>query len=403
MRFFHISDLHIGKQLYRYSLLEDQAYMLQQIVGQIREKRPDAVLISGDIYDRSMPGSDAVALFDRFLTSLAECEPAIAVLLIAGNHDSASRIDYAGNILRREQIYIAGSGPQKPEDRIEKVVLTDAYGEVDFYLLPFVRPGQLRGLFSEEENESFCNLAKETGRSEYDIYFEKLLMREDFSAPRRRVLLTHQYFRPLKGEIRRSDSEIVTVGLLDEIATCHLKPFDYVAMGHIHRPQKCGEPYYRYCGSPMPYSVSEEKDEKAILSVTLGEKGTPPEIEQIPIIPLRRVRKLSGTKQELLDLAERESGENGKVEDYVNLIVWEEHPGRFLQEELEEHFSHILEIEVANEQMREHMECEDADETEMDYPSLFEVFFQKMYNREMCAQEKETMLEMMKRAEEEPE
>lgn len=403
MRFFHISDLHIGKQLYGYHLLEDQKYILEQILGQLKKQKPEALLIAGDVYDKPVPSAEAVSLFDWFLTEVSRLDPAVAVLLISGNHDSPKRMDYASRILMRQNIYIAGNAPRSDEENICRITLTDAHGPVHFYLLPFVKPGYLRGLFSEEENESYVSLSKETGRSEYDIYFENLLGREKIDTEERNVLLVHQFFLPSGGNIERSDSETITVGLIDNIDTTHLKPFDYVAMGHIHRAQSCGNPCYRYCGTPMPYSVSEEKDKKSITSVTLEEKGKTPVITTIPLAPLRRIRSLRGTKKQLIDAAVTESGEEGCVDDFVSLMVTDEEPGRFVREELSEYFSHILEIKFDNTFTRSMLKEQGREAFSTDFFHMFENFFEMRNGKAMNEEEKKLLAVMLEQAGEEEE
>lgn len=401
MRLFHISDLHIGKQLYGYNLLEDQKYILGQILEEIRKQKPDVLLIAGDIYDKPVPGADAVSLFDWFLTEISYMEPVVFVMLISGNHDSPKRMDFASRILMRHNIYIAGCAPQKPEESICRVTLQDAYGPVHFYLLPFVKPGYLRELFSEEENESYVNESRKTGRNEYDIYFEKLLERESFNMKERNVLLSHQFFVPAGDSVERSDSETITVGLTDNIDTVHLKVFDYVALGHIHRGQRCGKPYYRYCGTPMPYSVSEGKDTKSITLVTLHEKGEKPVVETIPLKPVRGIRSLQGTKQQLISQAMAEKGELPFLDDFVSITVTDEDPGRYIREELSEHFSHILEIRFDNAFTRAMSKVQMGESFSKDFLKMFENFFEMQNGKPMDEKEKELLVEMLKKAEEE--
>lgn len=379
MKFFHISDLHIGKQLYGYSLAEDQAYVLRLIEEALERERPDALLITGDIYDKPVPGGEAVQMFDRFLTQVSQRCLKMPIMVIAGNHDAAKRIDYAGGILCHHDIHIVGTPPQKPEERIKKVTLADENGEVDIYLLPFFKPGNLRGLFSEEENEDYVNRAKERGVSEYEIYLEALLVREEIDTTKRNVLLTHQFFVPGSGEQpERTESEIHTVGTLDHISGHLLAPFDYVAMGHLHRPQKCGKESRRYCGTPVAYSLSEEKDEKSITVVTLGKPGEEAQIATIPLTPLRRVRKLRGTIGELIALAMSEGSARGKsgVDDYVSLVVTDEEPGRYVREQLGAYFTHILEIRFDNRFMQSLVGDLSQEGLSDDYFEMFRQFYE---------------------------
>lgn len=397
MKFLHISDLHIGKQLYGYSLLEDQKHVLDRVLEVLKREAPDALLIAGDIYDKPIPGVEAVRLFDRFLTEVSQLRTRVPVFVIAGNHDAAGRIDFAGEILCREQVYMVGTPPECPGQQMSKVTLTDEYGEVDVYSLPFFKPGSLRGLFTQEENDSYVNLAKESGRSEYDVYLEKLLARENIDDSKRNIMLTHQFYLPKKGTVERTDSEIVTVGAIDHILAERLSVFEYVAMGHIHRAQKCGTEQMRYCGTLMPYSLSEENDEKSITMVTLGKKGTGAKIETIPVAPLRRVRKLRGTKEELLAFAKTENAQD----DYVSLVVTDEEPGRFVREELGSIFSHILEIRFENRHISQWLgEGGDAPLLEDSF-ALFSGFYEMRNGMAMSEQEKEVLTHLLDETEEE--
>ncbi len=402
MKFFHISDLHIGKQLYGYSLAEDQAYVLRLIEDALEREMPDALLLTGDIYDKPIPSGEAVQMFDRFLTQVSQRCPKMQVLIIAGNHDASRRIDYAGDILRHHNIHIVGSPPQTAEETIRRVTVQDVYGEVDFYLLPFFKPGNLRGLFTEEENESYVNRAKEQGISEYEVYFEKLLEREKIDETKRNVLLTHQFFVPGGGaEIERTESEIITVGTIDSISAHLLAPFAYAAMGHIHRPQKCGKECYRYCGTPMPYSLSEEKDEKSITVVTLGEPGKEAQIEKIALTPLRRVRKLRGSVQQLIEMAESGAKAHGVVDDYVSLVVTDDEPGRFVREQLGVYYTHILEIRFDNRYMQSLMDEQLTQGLSDDYFKMFQQFYEMRNGAAMSEEELRILAEMLDDTEEE--
>lgn len=388
MNFFHISDLHIGKQLYGYSLAEDQAYVLRLILDALQREKPDALLVTGDIYDKPVPSGEAVQMFDGFLTEVTKICPQMPVMIIAGNHDAAKRIDYAGEILCRHNIYIVGTPPKSPEDNIRRVTISDEYGEVDFYLLPFFKPANLRGVFSEEENDNYVNQAREKGISEYEVYFEALLAREEIDKAKRNVLLMHQFFMPGDGkEPERTESEVVTVGMIDHISSHLLHDFDYVAMGHLHRPQKCQKETYRYCGTPMPYSLSEEKDEKSITVVTIEELGKEAEISTIPLIPLRKVRKLKGTIKELYAVAMEEGDKDTSIiDDYVSLVVTDDEPGRYVREQLGVFFSHILEIRFDNRYMNSLMEDMPQEGLSNDYFEMFRQFYE-MRNGEAMNEE----------------
>lgn len=307
MRFFHLSDLHIGLRLLDRDIHEDQEYILQEIVRLAAEYRPDAVVIAGDIYDRAVPSADAVLLFDRFVSSLVSACPDTEIMMISGNHDSGSRVNVFRSVLQHQHIHMIGLPPENAEDHIEKVTLSDAFGPVHFYLLPFVKPSMVKQIVSQDEDESSLS---------YDESLRRLFSREDITTEERNILVSHQFYIPVgtdPEQMERMDSEICTVGNIDAVKADLLQDFDYAALGHIHKPMKVGKDVYRYCGTPMACSFSEAGQKKGVILVTLEEKGNV-QIETIPLIPLRQVRILKGTLQELLDLS---------CEDYVRAELTE--------------------------------------------------------------------------------
>ena len=233
MRFFHLSDLHIGKQFHYYNLKEDQEYILDQIVEMAEKYRPDTIVIAGDVYDKSVPSAEAVSLLNQFLTKLSEIRPAIPIMMIAGNHDSAQRLDYAKEILNKQQIYIEGLPPRTSTQFIKKVSVEDDYGKVNFYLLPFVKPGYVRNVFPDKEVNS------------YDDAVRSLIEREIINMEERNVIISHQFYTSGGTEPVRSESETVNVGGLDNIDISALAQFDYAALGHIHHGQKIGDERFR--------------------------------------------------------------------------------------------------------------------------------------------------------------
>lgn len=371
MKFFHLSDLHIGKQLHHYNLCQEQRMILSQIAAIAREEKPDAILLAGDIYDVAVPSAEAISVFDTFLTELNNMKPQIPILLIAGNHDSARRIDFASNILAKNQLYIAGMPPIRPEEKIQKVTLTDEFGEVDFYLLPFVKPGYLRNLSEEEV----------TG---YDMAVRKLLEREQIDTGKRNVLISHQFYTAAGKEPEISDSEMHLVGGIENVDVSVLEPFDYVALGHIHRAQKIGKEKYRYCGTPLQYSVSEAGDEKSITVVELKQKGTEPIISMIPLEPVHQIRKITGTLEEVLKKTEWK-------EDYISITLTDEIEPYRPKEQLEEVFSRILEIRIDNSRTRQILNMEE-EEIQLENPfDAFRNFFAEMNGRELSEAENELM------------
>lgn len=332
MKFFHLSDLHIGLKLYNRDLSEDQAYILQQIISHAKVEQPDAVVIAGDIYDKAIPSAEAVTLFDEFLTALAEAVPQASIMLISGNHDSSPRVNVFRQLLCRQNIHMIGMPPQTSDDKIEKVTLTDAFGEVHFYLLPFVKPSMVRQVFGEEEQ-----------RLSYDETLHRLLARETVDTKERNVLVSHQFYLP-KGQqaedVERMDSEIRTVGNIDEVSTDVLAPFDYAALGHIHKPMRAGSEKYRYCGTPMACSLSEAGQEKGILLVEMREKGTV-QTTVLPLKPLRQVRVVKGKLQDVL----QES-----CDDYVSVVLTDTEDLNFvdMQDRVRAAFPYLLEIRWEN-------------------------------------------------------
>ncbi|MDE7206525.1 MAG: exonuclease SbcCD subunit D [Lachnospiraceae bacterium] len=305
MRFFHLSDLHIGLKLINRDLSEDQEYILKQIVDMAAEQKPDAVVIAGDIYDRSVPSAEAVDLFDKFVTNLSETLPDSTIMMISGNHDSAQRVDCFRKVLRKHNLYMIGMPPRTEEDYIEKVVLKDKHGTVNFYLLPFVKPSMVRQIVGEGENGN--NLS-------YNDTLHRLIDRENINENERNVLVSHQFYLP-KGkkadEVERMDSEIRTVGNIDEICADVLEHFDYAALGHIHKPMKVGKETIRYCGTPLACSVSEAEQEKGIIMVDMAEKGTLT-TTVLPLHPLREVRVIKGDLKDVLKKS---------CEDYVTVVL----------------------------------------------------------------------------------
>ena len=382
MRFFHISDLHIGKHLHYYDLKEDQRYILSRIADAAEEQRPDAIVIAGDIYDRSVPSAEAVSLFDWFLTRLADIRPAIPVLAIAGNHDSAERLDYASAILGRHHIHVAGMPPAREEERMKKVTLQDAYGEVCFYLLPFVKPGYVRPAFPQGQ-----------APEDYDGAVRGLVEREQIDTSVRNVIVTHQFYTAAGVPPLAAVSESVRVGGLDNVDISALADFDYCALGHIHRRQQVGEGPAWYCGTPLKYSVSESRDQKTLTIVELKEKGTPPVRTEIPLEPLHEVREIKGTLEEVLAGAGEEIRQ-----DYVSVTLTDEKALYEPADQLERIFPRLLQVRLESLRARLNGE-EGTQEPDLDLADPLEVFgqfFEEMQGRPMDREEESIMREMFK-------
>ncbi len=357
MKFFHLSDLHIGLRLMNRDLREDQEYILHQITETAKRECPDAVVIAGDIYDRAVPSAEAVEVFDRFIRELREAVPEAVIMMISGNHDSASRVNCFRSVLSRQKLYMVGQPPRTEEEYIEQVICTDEYGEVHFYLLPFVKPSMVKGVVGVDENGNHFS---------YEESLRKLIAREKIDKRVRNVLVSHQFYLPASeakrpqpgngsmdgtdmskpdGFVReklidtmdRMDSEIRTVGNIDAISADVIGCFDYAALGHLHKPMKVGCERIRYCGTPLACSVSEAGQEKGIVVVELGEKNTAARISTIPLKPLREVRVIRGTLEEVLQQP---------CQDYVPAVLTDRADLEVIdmQERLRLAFPNLLEI-----------------------------------------------------------
>ena len=293
MKFFHLSDLHIGLKLINRDLREDQEYILKQITELAVREQPDAVVVAGDIYDKAVPSAEAVEVFDHFISGLTSALPDTSVMLISGNHDSGPRVNCFRSVLSRQNVHMIGLPPRTEEEFIEKAVLTDEYGRVNFYLLPFVKPSMVKRVVGTDENGN--NLS-------YNETLTRLIGREQINEEERNVLVSHQFYLPAgksADEVERMDSEIRTVGNIDQVSAGILERFDYAALGHIHKPMKVGSGSIRYCGTPLACSVSEAEQQKGIVMVEMGAKGDV-EISTLPLEPLRQVRVIRGELEEVL-------------------------------------------------------------------------------------------------------
>ncbi|MBQ7796681.1 MAG: exonuclease SbcCD subunit D [Lachnospiraceae bacterium] len=375
MKFFHLSDLHIGKQLHGFSLIEDQKYILNQILGLIKERRPDALLVAGDIYDKSAPSAEAVAVFDEFLTELAGIQDGPVVCMVSGNHDSGERLSYGSRLFAEHKIHIVGNAPGKDDPEVQKIMLADEEGEVAVYLLPFFRPSYIREIPGMEEVKS------------YEDAMRALVAGVELEDDVRNVLVCHQFFTSSGKEPERSDSEIINVGGQDHIDVSAVAAFDYVAAGHIHRPQNIGPGNVRYCGSPLKYSVSEAGWEKSVTEVVLGRRGDVT-VEKIPLVPLHDVRKIQGTLAELtspLVLAAADP------EDYVSVVLTDEEdlyePGQALIRA----YPRLLEWRVENSRTRHEMQDVILKEEKKSVLELFGDFYEQMRGVLMNEKQAEVM------------
>ena len=300
MRFIHLADLHLGKRVCEMSMLDDQTYILDQILQLVQEHHADAVLIAGDVYDRPVPPPEAVAVLDRFLTRLQA--QGVACLLIPGNHDSDERLAFGARLLDGAGVYLAPVF----DGTVRTVTLRDAWGDVQFTLLPFLRPAQVRRYFPDVEP------------GDYEGAVRAVLETVPAAPGARRVLLAHQFVTARGVAPERCESELASVGTLDNVDVSAFDGFDYVALGHIHGPQRIGRDTVRYAGSPLKFSFSEVHHKKSVPLVTLGAKGQV-EIERLPLTPQRDLREIRGALDELLH---PEPGT--KTDDYLHITLTDE-------------------------------------------------------------------------------
>ena len=298
MKLIHLSDLHLGKRVCEMSMLEDQAYILREILGIVEDTRPDALLISGDVYDKSVPSAEAVTVFDDFLCRLAARK--LPVLIISGNHDSPERLSFGGRLMEGSGIYIS---PVYDGD-IRPITLRDGFGEVHFWLLPFLKPVHVRSVFPEENIESYTDACAAA------------VAHMPLNKEERNVILVHQFVTGAE----TCGSEELSVGGTDNVDASVFADFDYVALGHIHRPQNGGSNKIRYCGTPLKYSLSEVDHHKSVTLVELGAKGEL-HLELIPLHPKHDLREIRGTFAQLTDM---DYYKNTAAEDYLHIILTDE-------------------------------------------------------------------------------
>ena len=356
MKLIHLSDLHLGKRIYECSMLEDQAYILSQILELVDAEQPDGVLLAGDIYDKPVPPAEAVQLFDRFLVELAE--RGLEVYVISGNHDSPERIAFGARLMDRSGIHVA------PVYCGEVVPFSwqDAYGTVKLYLLPFLKPIQARRHFGDG----------------IDSYTEALRAAISHMAPdptARNVLVTHQFVTGAQ----RTESEELVVGGSENVDAGVFAPFDYVALGHLHRPQICGAAHIRYCGSPLKYSFSEAKDQKSLTVVELLEKGRVL-CRTVPLVPKRELVELRGRYAELTLRSFYEN--TGWQEDYIHITLTDEEDIPDALGKLRSIYHRLMKLDYDNTRTRTNQEIGGALELEAKSPfTLFAEFYELQNNQ----------------------
>ena len=373
MKLIHLSDIHLGKRVNEFSMLEDQAYILKKILAVVDEEKPDGVLIAGDAYDKSVTYTEAVQLFDDFLVRLAERK--LPVFIISGNHDSPERLSFANRLIDAAGIHLA----PVYNGVVEPIALSDEYGPVNVYMLPFIKPAHVRGFFPDTEITGYSDaVAAAIGRMNID-------------KTQRNVLITHQFVTGAQ----RSDSEELSVGGTDNIGAEVFCDFDYVALGHIHGPQNMDSGRIRYCGSPLKYSFSEAAQQKSVTVAELKEKGTL-EIHTVPLIPRRDMVELKGSYQQL---TLRESYENTTYqEDYTHITLTDEEDIPDAVAKLRTVYHNLMKLDYDNTRTRHSAAISGAENVETRSPiALFAEFYELQNGLPMSAEQTELVAALIEK------
>lgn len=370
MRVMHLSDLHMGKRVNEYSMLEDQKYILAQILEIAVQEKAQGVILAGDIYDKPVPPAEAVQVFDSFLTKLADLK--LPVFIISGNHDSAERLAFGAQLMSGRGVYFS----PVYDGSVRKIQLLDEYGELCVWLLPFIKPALVRHAFEKEV-------------SGYQDALKMAVEHMDIDTKKRNILVAHQFVTGAD----RCESEEVSVGGLDNVDASVFDAFDYVALGHIHSPQHIGRESVRYCGTPLKYSFSEAEQKKTVTLVDIKEKGTI-EIRKIPLSPLHDMRKIRGTYMEVT----ARSFENTDTEDYVQITLTDEEDIPDGLQKLRIIYPNLMKLEYDNKRTRENRLIENAGETEQKSElELFQEFYELQNNQPM-SEEQEAFADSLIRA-----
>lgn len=373
MKLIHLSDIHLGKRVNEFSMLEDQAHILKKILAVVDEEKPDGVLIAGDVYDKSVPSTEAVQLFDDFLVRLAERK--LPVFIISGNHDSPERLSFANRLIDAAGIHLA----PVYNGVVEPITLSDEYGPVNVYMLPFIKPAHVRGFFPDTEINGYSDaVAAAIGRMNID-------------KTQRNVLITHQFVTGAQ----RSDSEELSVGGTDNIGAEVFCDFDYVALGHIHGPQNMDSGRIRYCGSPLKYSFSEAAQQKSVTVAELKEKGML-EIHTVPLIPRRDMVELKGSYQQL---TLREFYENTTYqEDYTHITLTDEEDIPDAVAKLRAVYHNLMKLDYDNTRTRHSAAISGAENVETRSPiDLFAEFYELQNGLPMSAEQTELVASLIEK------
>lgn len=372
MRFIHLSDLHLGKRLNEFSMLEDQEYILKEILGVVDDEKPQDVIIAGDVYDKSIPSAEAMQLFDDFLCSLAKRK--LQVLVISGNHDSPERLSFASRLIDQSGVHIS----QVYNGIVMPIELPDEHGKVNFYMLPYIKPVHVRSKFPDEQIDSYNDAVR--------VAVEKM----EIDPSERNVLITHQFVTGAT----RSESEEISVGGADNIDAALFDGFDYVALGHIHGQQNIGSERVRYCGTPLKYSFSEASHVKSVTVVDIGAKGELT-VRTVPLVPMHDMRELRGSYWEL---TLKENYEGTATDDYVRITLTDEEDIPDVMGKLRTIYPNIMNVAYDNKRTRAKTEIEELEDAEHKSPlDIFGELYEKQNGQPMSGEQTAFMKELIER------
>ena len=372
MKFAHISDLHLGKRVHQISMIEDQKYILDKIVELAAREEVDGIFIAGDVYDKVYPSAEAVALFDSFLVKLAK--EGIKVFVISGNHDSPERIAFLGQLTQKAGVYLS----PVYDGEVKKVSLEDVYGKLNIYLLPFIKPVHVRHFFPEETITNYTEAVK--------VVVDHM----ELNTEERNILLSHQF---VTGAMR-SDSEEISVGGLDNVEVSAFEAFDYVALGHIHRPQKMGRETVRYSGTPLKYSFSESQDKKSVTIVELREKGQV-EIKEIMLRPQHDLVKIRGSFLEVMNPA---NFSDLDPESYLHITLLDEQDVPQAFSRLSVMYPNLMQMEYDNTRTREKRTLQVRREVaKMQPQDIFSELYENMNNQPLSKEQSEYLMEKIEK------
>ena len=371
MKIIHLADLHIGKRVNEFSMIDDQKYILNQILEIIDKEKPDALIIAGDVYDKQVPSIEAVELLDSFISDISKRKT--TTFIISGNHDSAERLAFGSNLMAMGKIYIS----PVYNGKISKYTLKDDFGSANFYLLPFVKPSHVKRFFPDEKIESYTDAIK--------VVVDNLKL----DTSEINILIAHQFVTGAS----RTESEEISVGGLDNVDASVFEDFDYVALGHIHRPQKIGTERIRYCGTPLKYSFSEVNDTKSVSIIEINSKEDF-NLRMIPLIPKRDMRKIRGTYEELTT---KNSYENTNTDDYIHVTLTDEFNVADAIQKLRVIYKNIMKLEYDNMRTRESrkINLDDMVIENKNPLEIFSEFYKLQNNKEMNDEQKKIIKKIM--------